>query len=61
MNDEEVLNTPRTSVKLSWNHGGKQVAIIGSWDNWETRYHFAVKMFYFELFLSDIEHFISFC
>ncbi|XP_023534586.1 SNF1-related protein kinase regulatory subunit beta-2-like isoform X4 [Cucurbita pepo subsp. pepo] len=37
MNDEEVLNTPRTSVKLSWNHGGKQVAIIGSWDNWETR------------------------
>ncbi|XP_022971087.1 SNF1-related protein kinase regulatory subunit beta-2-like isoform X2 [Cucurbita maxima] len=37
MNDEEVLNTPRTSVKFSWNHGGKQVAIIGSWDNWETR------------------------
>ncbi|CAK9315526.1 unnamed protein product [Citrullus colocynthis] len=37
MNNEEVSITPRTSVKISWNHGGKQVAIIGSWDNWETR------------------------
>ncbi|XP_022943899.1 SNF1-related protein kinase regulatory subunit beta-2-like [Cucurbita moschata] len=37
MNNEGVSNIPRTSVKISWNHGGKQVAIIGSWDNWETR------------------------
>lgn len=50
MNNEEVSITPRTSVKISWNHGGKQVAIIGSWDNWETRYYFEFKMF-------DYEHF----
>lgn len=50
MNNEEVSNTPRTSVKISWNHGGKQVAIVGSWDNWETRYYFEVKMFDCELF-----------
>lgn len=50
MNNEEASNTPRTSVKISWNHGGKEVAIIGSWDNWETRYYFVVKMFDSELF-----------
>lgn len=62
MNNEGVSNIPRTSVKISWNHGGKQVAIIGSWDNWETRYYFAAKMFDSgHVFLSNTEHFISLC
>lgn len=25
-------------VKLPWSLGGNQVAVTGSWDNWETRY-----------------------
>ena len=35
----DMLNEKLTRVRLSWNHGGKQVAVTGSWDNWETRYY----------------------
>ncbi|XP_008462054.1 SNF1-related protein kinase regulatory subunit beta-2-like isoform X2 [Cucumis melo] len=34
---ENVIHGTRTRVTISWNHGGNQVAIVGSWDNWETR------------------------
>ncbi|XP_038888559.1 SNF1-related protein kinase regulatory subunit beta-2-like isoform X1 [Benincasa hispida] len=34
---ENVLYGTRTRVTISWNHGGNQVAIVGSWDNWQTR------------------------
>lgn len=23
---------------LTWSHGGKEVAVEGSWDNWKTRF-----------------------
>ncbi|KAM1411744.1 hypothetical protein TB2_023855 [Malus domestica] len=32
VHDEKLMWT-----KISWNHGGSQVAITGSWDNWESR------------------------
>lgn len=35
---ENVFHETRTRVRISWNHGGNQVAIVGSWDNWQTRY-----------------------
>lgn len=34
---ENVFHGTRTPVTISWNHGGNQVAIVGSWDNWQTR------------------------
>ncbi|XP_022969199.1 SNF1-related protein kinase regulatory subunit beta-2-like isoform X1 [Cucurbita maxima] len=34
---ENVFRGTTTQVMISWNHGGNQVAIIGSWDNWQTR------------------------
>ncbi|XP_015900723.1 SNF1-related protein kinase regulatory subunit beta-2 [Ziziphus jujuba] len=37
MHGDDTVNERLKRVKLSWNHGGKQVAVTGSWDNWETR------------------------
>ncbi|KAL5540250.1 hypothetical protein UlMin_044490 [Ulmus minor] len=37
MHSNVVSNENLAPVKLSWNHGGKQVAVTGSWDNWDTR------------------------
>lgn len=34
---EGPIQSLQHSVTLSWNNGGKQVAVTGSWDNWETR------------------------
>ncbi|XP_016649199.1 PREDICTED: SNF1-related protein kinase regulatory subunit beta-2-like [Prunus mume] len=34
--NEYVHNEKLIRAKISWNHGGRQVAITGSWDNWET-------------------------
>lgn len=28
----------KQSVMIVWSHGGNQVAVTGSWDNWETVY-----------------------
>ncbi|KAF7833127.1 SNF1-related protein kinase regulatory subunit beta-2-like isoform X1 [Senna tora] len=33
---ESMLHVKLKTVKISWNHSGKTVAIVGSWDNWET-------------------------
>lgn len=35
---DNIVDEKLKRVKLSWNHGGRQVAVTGSWDNWETRY-----------------------
>ncbi|XP_030454814.1 SNF1-related protein kinase regulatory subunit beta-2-like isoform X3 [Syzygium oleosum] len=35
MNYEATCHERRTPVMITWNHGGKQVAVKGSWDNWE--------------------------
>lgn len=38
MSNRVMSNNMHSSwVKLSWDNGGKQVAVTGSWDNWETR------------------------
>lgn len=37
MPNHVVSNENLTRVKLSWNRDGNQVAVTGSWDNWETR------------------------
>ncbi|XP_062107186.1 SNF1-related protein kinase regulatory subunit beta-2-like [Humulus lupulus] len=37
MPNHVMSNENLTRVKLSWNCGAKQVAVMGSWDNWETR------------------------
>ncbi|XP_022928365.1 SNF1-related protein kinase regulatory subunit beta-2-like isoform X7 [Cucurbita moschata] len=34
---ENVFHETRSRVRISWNHGGNQVAIVGSWDNWQSR------------------------
>ena len=31
---EYVLHERLKQVKISWNHTGRNVAIVGSWDNW---------------------------
>lgn len=36
MNYEATCHERRTPVMITWNHGGKHVAVTGSWDNWET-------------------------
>lgn len=38
MNYEATCHERRTPVMITWNHGGKQVAVKGSWDNWEKTY-----------------------
>ncbi|XP_050382799.1 SNF1-related protein kinase regulatory subunit beta-2-like [Argentina anserina] len=35
--NDNVQNQSLRRMKISWTHGGRQVAITGSWDNWETR------------------------
>ncbi|XP_022989444.1 SNF1-related protein kinase regulatory subunit beta-2-like isoform X2 [Cucurbita maxima] len=34
---ENVFHETRSRVRIAWNHGGNQVAIAGSWDNWQSR------------------------
>ncbi|KAL6140296.1 hypothetical protein ACLB2K_058596 [Fragaria x ananassa] len=35
--NDNVQNQNFRRMKISWTHGGRQVAVTGSWDNWETR------------------------
>ncbi|KAF4359311.1 SNF1-related protein kinase regulatory subunit beta-2 isoform X1 [Cannabis sativa] len=37
MSSHVISNGNLTRVKLSWSCGAKQVAVMGSWDNWQTR------------------------
>ena len=34
---ESVVHERLKRVKITWNHLGTDVAIVGSWDNWENR------------------------
>lgn len=33
---ETMVHESLQSVRITWNYGGSNVAIAGSWDNWET-------------------------
>ncbi|KAK3415330.1 hypothetical protein EUGRSUZ_H00877 [Eucalyptus grandis] len=44
MNYEATCHERRTPVMITWNHGGKHVAVTGSWDNWETTSVFISEM-----------------
>lgn len=35
---ECVVHQRLRSVKIRWNHAGRNVAIAGSWDNWESTF-----------------------
>ncbi|PRQ52484.1 putative association with the SNF1 complex (ASC) domain, immunoglobulin E-set [Rosa chinensis] len=35
--NDNVQNRDLRRMKISWTHGGRQAAITGSWDNWQTR------------------------
>ncbi|KAJ8770582.1 hypothetical protein K2173_018073 [Erythroxylum novogranatense] len=39
MGHEEMCNEPGIPTMITWNYGGNEVAVEGSWDNWRTRVH----------------------
>lgn len=36
---------------ITWNYGGKDVAVEGSWDNWKSRYIYVSHKIYIRIFI----------
>ena len=36
---EDALDVQGIPTMITWGHGGREVFVEGSWDNWMTKYH----------------------
>lgn len=44
---EDMCTEHRIPTMITWSHGGKEIAVEGSWDNWKSRFHFSFFIFFF--------------
>lgn len=42
---EEACNEQGIPTMITWCHGGKEIAVEGSWDNWKTRFLAETNLF----------------
>lgn len=62
VDEYEMVCDPGIPTMITWCHGGKHVAVEGSWDNWKAKYMILSSFCHFFLFMtvlaSDVQKYV---